>query len=104
MARRDDPPPREIGLGASIVLSLDNPITRRATWPLAHYRPAGSRALYEIRATTFTAARMDEVMVNVDLRLGRVVSIAPQWAHNAPEIKRANRSKGKSVATKGGKE
>lgn len=83
-SRRDDPPPREVKLGATIMVELDQTVTRRVRWPLVTCPAAGSTAPYREIDRTWTVRELRELMINVDLKRERVVSITPHLAKVIP--------------------
>jgi hypothetical protein len=65
-------------IGASLVIALAEPATIAGVWPEKDYDQAESTSVpYAQKSTRFTAANVTELMVSVDLRRGKVVSIAP---------------------------
>jgi hypothetical protein len=65
-------------IGASLVIVLAEPATIEGVWPERDYDEAERRTVpYAEKSARFTAANVTELMVSVDLRRGKVVSIAP---------------------------
>lgn len=65
-------------IGASLVIVLAKPATIAGVWPEKEYDRAERTSVpYTEKSTRFRAANVSELMVSVDFRRGKVVSIAP---------------------------
>jgi hypothetical protein len=65
-------------LGAVVVIAADPSRTYRATWPMIDYdRSETSEQGYRDDQSRYTAARVGEFLVLVDLRRGKVVQVDP---------------------------